>query len=234
MKQCVLSSGGMDSFLLHRVFVPDAEQLFVDIGQPYLAKEMDAMFACNRDATGPCFKYVIATQVARGPLPAHGIILHRNALLILTAATDYQDIMLGVLAHEINSDKSQEFFTAMEQVLNIGHRGQYWNDGVGAVYQVHSPIRGYTKTRLVKEYLDKGFDPALLLATVSCYSPQPGHCGQCPSCFKRWVALTNNGLKQRFYSDPLQWAEGQGVIKKARDGTYALERAQEVLMAVGG
>jgi len=229
-KACVLSSGGMDSFLLWKLFAPEARQVFVNIRQPYIVKELDAMWAI-RKFTGADFDVLEATRIGEGEAP-NGIILHRNALLILTAATYYSEILMGVLADEINSDKSPEFFSAMETVLNISHRGQYWNNGVGVEYTVHSPIRSYTKSALVAKYMAAGHAVEPLLATVSCYSAMSGQCGACPSCFKRWVALVNNGIQQKFKSDPLLWAHSQGIIKKATDGTYGKARAQEIMNAV--
>lgn len=227
MKQCILMSGGMDSYLAWRLFAPQAVPVFVDIGQPYLAKELDAMW----DIAPNSFKYLKATRIAQHPLPS-GIILHRNALLILTAASHYSEIILGVLADEINSDKSAAFFAAMETALNISHAPQYWNDNLGQTYKVHSPVRHLTKSALVGQYLAAGLPAKPLLATVSCYSAAPGHCGHCPSCFKRWVALKNNGLQQPFAADPCAWAQGQGILAKAQNGTYSAQRTAEILAAI--
>lgn len=228
MKTCVLSSGGMDSFLLHRLFAPYADQIFVDIGQPYYTKEFDAMRRLN----GTSWILREASQIAKQP-DEHGIILHRNALLILTAALTHQEILLGVLAHEINSDKSIEFFEAMATVLNISHLPQYWNNGVGKFYRVHSPIRVFTKSELVKLYVEQKYDVDMLLETVSCYNAQQGHCGACASCFKRWVALTNNYLAQPGWRNhPRKWAEENSVITKALSGVYDKGRSDEILMAL--
>lgn len=230
MADCILSSGGMDSFLTWRLFAPTAAQVFVNIGQPYLTKEMDALWTINK-IYGTKYTIFEATQIGKQQTP-EGIILHRNALLILTAATHYNKIIMGVLADEINSDKSVEFFSAMETVLNISHRGQYWNNGIGTEYKIWSPIRQFTKSKLVKLFLDSGDSKPALLATVSCYSGAYGHCGACPSCFKRWVALTNNELTQTFKSDPVEWAAQQGIIEKAKNGIYAPKRAGEILQAL--
>jgi 7-cyano-7-deazaguanine synthase in queuosine biosynthesis len=229
-KTCILSSGGMDSFLAWRLFAPKAQQVFIRLDQPYLAKETDAMWAINKMLSTK-FEVLDAPSIGKQATP-EGIILHRNAALILTAAMRYNRIMMGVLADEINSDKSVEFFSAMETVLNISHRAQYWNKGVGVEYKVWSPIRQFSKSELVALYLKKKFSREALLATVSCYSADYGHCGACPSCFKRWVALVNNRLDLAFKTSPLEWATEQGIIKKATDGTYAPKRANEILQAV--
>lgn len=230
MKSCVLFSGGMDSYLAWKLFAPEADLVFIDIGQPYLTKERNAAAAVTVDNSVGLVP-LTATQIGAGPAP-NGILLHRNALLILTAASYYSDIIMGVVADEINSDKSLEFFDAMEQVLNISHRGQYWNNGVGVEYSIHSPVRRSTKSELVAQYLEHGYATAPLLATVSCYDGEHIQCGKCPSCFKRWVALINNGLRQQFEHDPLEWARDNKILAKAQDGTYAPARADEINRAV--
>jgi 7-cyano-7-deazaguanine synthase len=185
----LLSSGGMDSFLLaHEPELQGATHLFVDVGQQYAAKELEAAtyVAKSVDAT---FVAVKATNLAVFEHKATGIIPFRNAELILCAAQLGEDIYLGVIADEVNSDKSPEFLAAMKAVLDISHRGQYWTEG--RTFNMLTPFRALTKTQLVQRYLKLGGSLTHLLKSVSCYSAEGVHCGQCSSCFKRWVALSN-------------------------------------------
>ena len=237
---CVLASGGMDSFLAWRLFRPDAINVFIDIRQPYAGKESNALAAIKtayERTAKPLAPPFITMSLSGGPfgrdpMPS-GIILHRNALLILAAARLFNDITMGVLADEINSDKSPEFLSAMETVLNISHRGQYWNGGHGVTYNISTPTRDYTKSELVAEYLAQGHPTEPLLATVSCYADDSHgkQCGACPSCFKRWVALTNNGLPGSFTGNPARWGVDNGILRKAMDGTYGERRANEIKQA---
>ncbi len=231
-KAAVLFSGGLDSYLSWKLFAPSADLLFVNIGQPYRSKELLAALNIAH-AEGAELQAIQGAPVGESPMPS-GIILHRNAHLILSAASaGYSDIMLGVLEGEINSDKSQAFFDSVQAVLNISHRGQYWNDNQGVSYHVHSPIRHLTKSELVDRYIRAGHDPDILLQTVSCYGEEDGHCGECPSCFKRWVAFANNGLREDFKRSPITWATREGIIHKAEDGTYPQRRALEIRSALG-
>lgn len=233
MKTAILASGGMDSFITWALH-PDPNSVmnvFVNINQKYANKETWALRGLGV-VPGFQFTKIQGPDLNRYETPS-GIIPNRNAHLILAAAAFGTNIQLGVLKDEINSDKSPEFFSAMEQVLNISNRGQYWNDGVGQTFTVSSPLRNMTKTQAVGAYLNRGFDPLLLVEnTVSCYSDEDGHCGQCPSCFKRWVALTNHRLPSKFNRPPLEWAKAQGILDKCRDGTYGKDRADEILMAL--
>lgn len=229
-KTVVLNSGGMDSFLAWWN-EGKPENVFVDVGHGYAARERQALSDIRGAFQEFAWTEVRAAPIGTSELPS-GIIPHRNAHLILAAATRGNDIVMGVLADEINSDKSPEFMSAMATVLSISHRGQYWNDGVGVAYTVRSPLRELTKTDALALYLASGGPVAPLLATVSCYAGTDRHCGACPSCFKRWVALTNCELPTDFARDPVAWADDAGVLRKARDGTYSVRRAGEIRRAM--
>lgn len=227
----VLASGGMDSFIAWWLTGREALNVFVDVGHKYAHKEWEAVQRLGERV--PRFRNIHTTGRGLGAyeLPS-GIIPNRNAHLILTAATYGSHIVLGVLHGEINSDKSVDFFRAMQHVLNIGNLPQYWNHGQDIVYRVTSPLRHMTKTEAVRAYLEAKGERSWLLQTVSCYSAFDGHCGACPSCFKRWVALRNNHIPQHFHHDPVVWARETGVLIKAEDGTYDARRANEIKEAL--
>lgn len=230
-KAVLLSSGGMDTFLLahylHRNDI-EADHVFVDVGQSYAQKEeAAAMYVATN--VGAVLHRTVGAQMARFEHPS-GIIPFRNAELILNAAQYGDDIYMGVIADEINSDKSPEFMAAMTKVLNISHRGQYWTQGRS--FRLHTPLRNYTKSRLVAWYLDEGGYEKALLRTVSCYDGGMQHCGRCASCFKRWAALVNNGVDTQghFKADPAQWRTPAQWAAKVRG--YPRLRAAEVLRAL--
>ncbi len=232
--RCVLNSGGMDSYLTwwlyEHKYGERVNNVFVDIGHAYAAKERTALAAIN--AMQPNFHYVVAKGPPIGGLETpSGIIPNRNAELILAASAEgYSKIMMGVLHGEINSDKSPEFMSAMQTVLDISWRAQYWN-ATARVHRIWSPIREYTKTELVAHYRQAGGRLEPLLATVSCYSLNPGHCGRCPSCFKRWVALTNNYIAQAWGTHPVIGEAADTARTKISAGAYDKRRADEISRA---
>lgn len=192
MTKVLLSSGGMDSFFV-ATMVPDLLHVYVDIGHKYNVKEytsakrMAAYFTTE-------LRTMIGAQIGQYEHES-GIIPMRNAELLLCAAQHGERLYMGVLHGEVNSDKSPEFMEAMASVMNISHRAQYWTEG--KQFSIHTPLRGYTKAELVRDYwINKCNENGnteeweALLDTVSCYDGGDHHCGACPSCFKRWVALT--------------------------------------------
>jgi 7-cyano-7-deazaguanine synthase len=227
----LLSSGGMDSFLLaHEPQLQGAVHVFVDVGQKYLHKEANAALRIATEMNAP-FYHIKTAQLAKFE-HSTGIIPFRNAEMLLCAAQYGTELYLGVIADEINSDKSVEFCSAMERVLNISHRAQYWTEG--KTYYINTPFRMISKSALANRFLHNGGQLKDLLNTVSCYSGTENHCGQCASCFKRWVALTNamgrNDWKYwGFDNNPYEWKtleQWDGLLE-----AYTLDRASEILSA---
>lgn len=230
---CVLNSGGMDSFLAWSLESQKASwpaaphNVFVNIGHNYAAREREALLSLAHHNARFQWIEVEGPRIGQLETPS-GIIPNRNAELILAASTaGYSNIMLGILHGEINSDKAPEFLGAMQTMLDITWRQQYWN-AAPRLHRVWSPIRHLTKTELVAAYGKSGGSVHALLATVSCYAGTELHCGQCASCFKRWVALANNGVTQPWEEHPLTWDEVSSIQRKAQDGTYDARRAAEV------
>lgn len=231
MQKVLLSSGGMDSYLLaYELRSKDVIHVFVDIGQKYLHKEKASASALAYEVDAN-FEIVVGPNIAQYEHHT-GIIPFRNAQMIMLAALYGQQIYFGVIADEINSDKSPEFCSAMESVLDISHRKQYWTHG--KKYQILTPFRHYTKSNLVRRFLANGGDLGKLLTSVSCYDAGDKHCGRCASCFKRWVALVNatntdNWVNWGFEKHPYSWQTP--AVWQERFKTYSEDRSTEILSA---
>ena len=232
MAKVLLNSGGMDSMLLaHEPELQGALHLFVDVGQTYVDKERVASMEIAVSANAR-WEEIKTANLSAFEHPS-GIIPFRNAEMILCAAQYGTEIYLGVIADEINSDKSVEFCYAMRNVLNISHRKQYWTEGKH--FEVLTPYRLLSKTELVQRYLWKGNNLCNLLKSVSCYDAGDKHCGRCASCFKRWVALVNALQYQDwamwgFAKNPAEWKTYEQWEEIAVD--YSFNRTKEILGAL--
>ena len=203
MTKVILNSGGMDSFFV-ALEVPHAEHVFVDIGQKYVEKELRAARKLAY-YVGAKLHEVKGAQIGQYE-HERGIIPLRNAELILCAGQFGEDIYLGILENEVNSDKSPEFLRAMEKVMNISCRAQYWSNG--RTFAIHTPLGTRSKVELAMGIRNMPSAWAHMLATVSCYAAGDRHCGECPSCFKRWVALTvasGEDYAPMFVKHPGKW-----------------------------
>lgn len=221
----------MDSWLLaHEPELENAVHVFVDIGQKYAEKEREAARVLAKDL-GAVFEIVDGPDLGQYE-HSTGIIPFRNAQMLLLAGLYGEQIYFGVIADEINSDKSPEFVAAIQETMNISHRAQYWTHGKN--YQILTPFRQYTKSELVRRFLVNGGSLDKLLTSVSCYDAGAKHCGRCASCFKRWVALVNafgfNHWKLwGFVQDPYTWKPQLEWRAKMED--YSEQRASELQTA---
>jgi 7-cyano-7-deazaguanine synthase in queuosine biosynthesis len=232
MQKVLLSSGGMDSWLLaHEPELAGATHVFVNIGQKYENKELNASRDLAEELNAN-FEFVGGPDLGQYE-HSTGIIPFRNAQMLLLAGLYGEEIYFGVIADEINSDKSPEFVAAIQETMNISHRAQYWTHGKN--YSIKTPFRQYTKSELVRRFLANGGSLQRLLTSVSCYDAGRHHCGRCASCFKRWVALVNatkqdDWLAWGFVQHPYTWKTRDEWHNKMID--YSEQRAAELYGAL--
>jgi 7-cyano-7-deazaguanine synthase in queuosine biosynthesis len=133
---------------------------------------------------------------------ADAFIPLRNALLVSLAAAKYpaRNIYLGALRGEGSRDKSARFFRQMSDALSFQ---------LSREIVVQAPYRSLTKRRLVSLFLQREKDVRAIIAlksTRSCYSPKTSlFCGECRACFRRWVAMSLNGIQEEYRVQPVLW-----------------------------
>lgn len=222
----LLYSGGLDSFcawrLLREGFAREhwraggflngergpLAALYVRLGHRYEAQELAAI--CRLQDRLPSLAGNLFTRDApMGDYEApDAFIPQRNVLLATVAAQDADVIYLGALRGESSRDKSGRFLRDTSRLLSYTH---------GERIVVAAPFRHLTKRRLFALYLrafpDEYAANATWRETRSCYGAEhlPGlaGCGACMACFRRWVAVSGNGLRERYSSNPWEWAPVQ-------------------------
>ncbi len=199
MKTCLLYSGGVDS-LIAWYMLDKPDTLYVDLGHRYAWKEMKAMRSLPPKPLIKKSHYGNFYEEDDAHIPG------RNLLLAMYAAAEgYDRISLVAQLGEQNiPDRSPEFFGRTSEILSFtfGRPIQFVNAGIG----IH-------KSGMVEWYLKwkGGLGPASdLLLAVSCYSgmgSRRDHCGQCPACLRKYVALTYNEVECEhiFEGDIKEW-----------------------------
>jgi 7-cyano-7-deazaguanine synthase in queuosine biosynthesis len=210
-RSVILYTGGMDSLILSWLR-PDAELVYVSIGSTY---EYDELAACLRMAEQGLAR--MPTIIDGGTLlaqEADGHVLHRNLVLIAHAAamTGADEVLLGAVRGEASLDKSARFLRRAGRVLSASE---------GRRVRVRAPLKRDTKAGWVGTFLREGGSRQALMEAVSCYAGEGWSCGECQACFRRWVALTLNGIDADFASDPRTYASGL----RWQDGVRAILRA---------
>lgn len=197
MAQIILLSGGMDSLISHRLFYPFATPVFVFTGARY--QEHDYALAKQQ------VPKLEALHLGKFREWGNGVVPHRNIILLSTVANlyDAEDLIVSAPRGELIWDQQTAFHRAAQKVLK----------GV----RIQNPLRKLTKTQAVRAWLARGLRADELLASRSCYSPDAGQCGACPACAKRWIALANNGIFERYEQDVRQHVRALGKLGSVRD-----------------
>ena len=183
-KSVLLYSGGMDSLIINYLMKPDV-LLNISMNSAYDARERESF---------PDGEYVFLDNVIDlGRYERDdAIIPNRNAHLVLLASHYGETIWLGSVSGDRSFDKDELFYSHMETLLNHMWQSQHWTEE--RRFTISSPFKDITKTRLVQEYLYSGGKSESLFESYSCYEGEELHCGHCKACFRKWVALENNGL----------------------------------------
>lgn len=188
-----LFSGGLDSYMLwHLLDKPDA--VYVRYGHKYQNRELDTIAALQEFE--PDLRVTLIDGPRIGALEqADGHIPHRNLLLVTTAVASLNPeiVYLGALRGEASLDKSYRFLRRTSRLLSFSEQP----------VKVRSPSKRYTKTQLVAKFIKTYPDKVDRLAvTRSCYADTTMPCGRCVACYKRWVAMTNNGIEEAYQTSP--------------------------------
>ena len=221
-------SGGLDSLIAWYIAEKPA-CLYVKLGHRYEMKELSAVkrltarnsMSMMIDASVPCYGRVWEKDDDEIP--------NRNFLLAMLAVNHGADVVLMAFNRgEVNNpsnDRSPEFMAQASMVLS--HMA-------GRKITVSSPVLNMTKTMAVSWFISR-FDPKILLDTVSCFSPTSigtvKHCGECSSCFRKFIALDYNTILTDHYfrAKPYNWEGVPGYLQGIRTGKYDVERRIEML-----
>ncbi|MEU8656112.1 7-cyano-7-deazaguanine synthase [Actinoplanes philippinensis] len=218
-KQILLFSAGLDSFpAWHRLGKPPA--LYFDSGHYGRQQEIDTVrtlaFTHGMQLEISSELDLSARATRKGDL-----IPFRNVLFAMLASYRAEVIWCIGVKGDHTDDKSPEAFARMSTMLS---------EFAGHPIRVDSPFWDMTKTDVVAWYLAQGLPVQALLQTFSCATPGDRfeHCGRCPSCLRRWIALINNGLTGSFARDPWTWDRvSDYYVPAMADGRYPPERAAE-------
>lgn len=246
MRRTLLFSGGLDSTMAARL-LGNPRLLYIDDGHSYQPNELENIMRLTdvaRDLGLKLWPDFLGRLDLSGLEDESKHVPLRNLIYGAMAALDSDVVYLGAVAGESSRDKAGRFFKLVSRALSFSE---------GRSIQFVAPFRHLTKTQLVRLYLRKhsGWaDRELLRATTSCYDPtvdrkEYAGCGRCMACFRRWVALSNNGISETYREAPWEWpgdrgnwpgwmenvrrtyiVEWPGIVRNNLDALRALERVR--------
>ena len=184
MKKVLLYSGGMDSWLIDKIWKPDIK-LYIDIDGQYSKEEIARL---PQD--------VIIEHLPLGKYEREDKIIPMRNLFFVTLASLYGDeICLGATAGDRVLDKSIPFGEKASDLLSYLWQKQHWTEE--RKIKINLDFKNYSKVDLLRMYKEQGGDlEKAFNETFSCYYPRENgkECWACKPCFRKAVAFTLAGL----------------------------------------
>ncbi|GIJ29988.1 hypothetical protein Vqi01_51500 [Micromonospora qiuiae] len=221
MSEILLFSAGLDSFpAWHYLGKPPI--LYFDSGHYGGQQEIDTVRVLAA-AHGMDLEISSELDLSRRATPQGDLIPFRNVLFAMLAAFRADVIWCIGVKGDHTADKSPEAFARMSEMLTAF---------AGRSIRVDSPFWDMTKSEIVAWYLKAGLPVDDLLQTFSCATPGAAftHCGRCPSCLRRWIALANNDIDTsgHFASPPWNWDRIRTYyLPTMARGVYPAHRVEE-------
>lgn len=178
MKKVQLYSGGMDSFIISKLWKPDVK-LYIDYCDAQNQQEKkylpDDVIIKKIDLS----RYIENDGLHTIPL--------RNLIFAAIAVNYGDEILIGGLKTDLHYDKTEEF---AEQATNL-FNSVLNRERSARTVRIVVPYRKYTKTELVEMYLRQGGTIEKLdRFSWSCHEPVNGKpCGKCQACKARQKAI---------------------------------------------
>lgn len=225
-KKVLLYSGGVDSWLIDKLWKPDVK-LYVDIGTNTSKGEIERL---------P--KDVVVAKLRDLSLleRKEDFILPLRNLYLIAMATNYGDeICLGANATDATLDKTDEFAEKLTDLLTYMYQEQKWTPE--RKIKVVVPFRKYTKGQLLEMYVKQGGDIRKAYEeTWTCFTPiNNQECHMCRACFLKFMAFAENGFE--FTEEELKSYEQYLQIKvndpNYKDRLYTKKQVLEVMEYYG-
>lgn len=193
MKKVLLYSGGMDSWLIDKLWKPDLK-VYINMNTKYSEQEIKRLKKYNKD--------IIIIDFPLGQWEREDAIIPlRNLylLMVICNLTKNEDIQIciGATAGDRSLDQSKEFFNKAEDLLNYLYQSQHWIPEGKNIFII-TDYKKYTKAELLKLYLINGGDiDKAFKESLSCYNPSNDsyECWNCKPCFRKFIAFSYNGYK---------------------------------------
>lgn len=232
-KSVLLFSGGMDSVMFSKLLNPDV-LLYIPTESSYTKRESECIDnlvskgIIDRNKLVRLENTLSLKRFERDDF----IVPNRNAFLILLASMYGETIYLGSVYGDRSLDKDKTFYKLMEDLLNHMWDEQHWTEK--REFKILDPYKSYTKTELLRMYIEQGNDPNDILESYSCYEGKQCACGVCKPCSRKFIALVNNDIKipkGYFRNDPLKAEWLERAIPLIKEGKYRGREDQDFLNA---
>ena len=162
-------------------------------------------------------------------------IPYRNMYFLSKASVFGKKVIMGGIKGDLVEDNNPQAYEIMQKCFttitpyDVELVSYFWD---------------MTKVQIVKWFLEEEITinskilsledkRDLIRFSVSCYSPEINtKCGKCKSCFRRWVALENNNLEDKWVVNPWESDLIPYYLERFEQGLYDKIRVEETLLAL--
>ena len=222
MKKVLLYSGGMDSWLIDKIWKPDIK-LYIDMNTRYSKEEIKKL---------P--KDVIIEKLDLGKFEREdSIIPLRNLFLVMLASNYGNEVCLGATAGDRVLDKSLEFGKKTSNLLTYLYQKQHWTEE--RKIKINLDYKSFTKTQLIKKYIEQGGNiEEAVKESFSCYYPiDSKECWNCKPCFRKYVSFKLNGYEfGKEIDSKIKIYLEKEIIPYIKNGTYGRAEEEKEIMEV--
>jgi len=210
MKNVLLFSGGLDSYILYHFLKEKVDTLYFYTKNRYAWKEFSVV------------KQLIPSTLIdysfnfRSWERSDAFIPFRNILFAIGASRYADTIYLGGVSDDRVNDNSLVAHADMTALIS-----RYLDKFV----EVEAPLakNNWSKFDAVRWFLDKFPEKKeRLLETISCYSEEELRCMECGACFRWWTVLSY--LRVEGVPEYKNVAYAKTYVRKAEDGEIGGER----------
>lgn len=222
----LLFSGGLDSFIAYHMLKErgkDVIALHVNLHLPYSNKELKAVKDLSYESRMEVL--FVDCDISKWRTDEWGDTIPCRNLLLGAIGTYYSNeiYLISQRGETSIADRTPRFFSEASEEFSKFY-GQQIRFG---------EVLNMTKQDMVLWYISKGYEPELLKRTVSCFNPTKTkiHCGRCPSCLRKAVALSYAGIdiSDMFEHDITKYPKIKEYIKKMKEGKYEKRRTEQTL-----
>lgn len=189
MKKVLLYSGGMDSWLIDKIWKPDLK-IYVNLHSEYSEEELKRL---PKDVKVIDFPYLSKFTLSNSIIPLRNLYLY----CIAANETYFEDveICLGALNGDRINDKSQLFADKLDDLLKYLYMPQQSQEGRDI--QIVMPFKDNSKRELCEMYVKQGGTLREIYEnSFTCYHPQDGkECHSCKACFRKAIPFIVAGMK---------------------------------------
>ena len=217
----LMFSGGLDS-LVAATYIDNPLFVHVNLHTQYSEKELKTASELSLKMGIDCEIIDIGFQTIpfNVTLP-DAFIPARNLLLSIFGSWYGSNVCIGGIKGDMIEDNCPDAHKDMSDSISKYSRKQI---------EVFSPFWEMTKADIIKWYLENGSDEELLHISTSCYHPTLHQCGNCGSCFRKWVALKVNNIEPQYN---LSQEIRDKYIRRAQQEHYDRQVNKNILNAIG-